>query len=110
VQAVGLLILSNVFMTFVWYAHLKNLNDKPWWVAALASWAIALFELPATGAGQPHRLCNHESGLAENHAGGDHAGSVHFVRHVLYATTGQAGLSLGRSVFDRWVFFMFRAG
>jgi hypothetical protein len=44
VQAVGLLILSNVFMTFVWYAHLKNLNDKPWWIAALASWAIALFE------------------------------------------------------------------
>lgn len=43
-QAVGLLILSNVFMTFVWYAHLKNLNDKPWWIAALASWAIALFE------------------------------------------------------------------
>lgn len=31
-------------MTFVWYAHLKNLNDKPWWIAALASWAIALFE------------------------------------------------------------------
>jgi uncharacterized protein (DUF486 family) len=31
-------------MTFAWYAHLKNLNDRPWWVAALASWAIALFE------------------------------------------------------------------
>jgi uncharacterized protein (DUF486 family) len=33
-----------VFMTFAWYAHLKNLNDKPWWIAALASWSIALFE------------------------------------------------------------------
>lgn len=43
-QAAGLLILSNVFMTFAWYAHLKNLNDKPWWIAALASWGIALFE------------------------------------------------------------------
>jgi uncharacterized protein (DUF486 family) len=43
-QAAGLLILSNVFMTFAWYAHLKNLNDKPWMVAALVSWGIALFE------------------------------------------------------------------
>ncbi|MEW6444441.1 MAG: DMT family protein [Pseudomonadota bacterium] len=44
VQAAGLLVLSNVFMTFAWYAHLKNMNDKPWWIAALASWGIALFE------------------------------------------------------------------
>jgi uncharacterized protein (DUF486 family) len=40
----GLLIASNVFMTFAWYAHLKNLSAKPWWIAALASWGIALFE------------------------------------------------------------------
>jgi uncharacterized protein (DUF486 family) len=40
----GLLVLSNVFMTFAWYAHLKNLSAKPWWIAALASWGIALFE------------------------------------------------------------------
>ena len=39
-----LLTLSNVFMTFAWYAHLKELGDKPWFVAALASWGIALFE------------------------------------------------------------------
>ena len=44
VQAAGLLVMSNVFMTFAWYAHLKNLNDKPWWIAALLSWGIALFE------------------------------------------------------------------
>jgi len=43
-QTVLLLVASNVFMTFAWYAHLKNLNDKPWFVAALASWGIALFE------------------------------------------------------------------
>ena len=43
-QAIVLLTLSNVFMTFAWYAHLKNLNDKPWFVAAFASWGIALFE------------------------------------------------------------------
>jgi len=41
----GLMLLaSNVFMTFAWYAHLKNLAAKPWWIAALASWGIALFE------------------------------------------------------------------
>jgi uncharacterized protein (DUF486 family) len=39
-----LLAASNVFMTFAWYAHLKNLADRPWWYAALASWGIALFE------------------------------------------------------------------
>ncbi len=40
----GLLILSNVFMTFAWYAHLRNLGGKPWLIAALISWGIALFE------------------------------------------------------------------
>ena len=40
----GLLIASNVFMTFAWYAHLKDLSAKPWWIAALVSWGIALFE------------------------------------------------------------------
>lgn len=39
-----LLTLSNVFMTFAWYAHLKELSDRPWIVAALVSWGIALFE------------------------------------------------------------------
>ncbi len=44
VRTALLLALSNVFMTFAWYAHLKNLNHRAWWVAALASWGIALFE------------------------------------------------------------------
>ena len=39
-----LLVLSNVFMTFAWYAHLKNMSGKPWILAALASWGIAFFE------------------------------------------------------------------
>ncbi len=39
-----LLMMSNVFMTFAWYAHLRNMHDKTWYVAALASWSIALFE------------------------------------------------------------------
>jgi uncharacterized protein len=39
-----LLVLSNVFMTFAWYAHLRNMASRPWYVAALVSWGIALFE------------------------------------------------------------------
>ncbi len=44
VLSVLLLTASNVFMTFAWYAHLKELNHKPWIVAAMVSWGIALFE------------------------------------------------------------------
>ena len=43
-QSILLLTASNVFMTFAWYAHLKNLAHKPWIIAALVSWGIALFE------------------------------------------------------------------
>lgn len=44
VQTTGLLLLSNLFMTFAWYGHLKNLQSKAWYVAAIVSWGIALFE------------------------------------------------------------------
>ena len=54
-QTAGLLILSNVFMTFAWYGHLRNLSSKSWLVAALISWGLALFEyllqVPATRIG-----------------------------------------------------------
>ena len=43
-RTVVLLALSNVFMTFAWYAHLRNLSERPWYVAAFVSWGIALFE------------------------------------------------------------------
>jgi hypothetical protein len=43
-RTVLLLTASNIFMTFAWYAHLKHLNDRKWWIAALVSWGIALFE------------------------------------------------------------------
>ena len=50
-----LLTCSNVFMTFAWYGHLKNLSSKPWWIAALVSWLIALaeymFQVPANRIG-----------------------------------------------------------
>ena len=44
VTTVVLLMLSNIFMTFAWYAHLRNLNDRPWYLAAMLSWGIAFFE------------------------------------------------------------------
>jgi len=43
-RTAGLLILSNIFMTFAWYGHLRNLHDRKWYIAALVSWGIALFE------------------------------------------------------------------
>jgi uncharacterized protein len=43
-QTVLLLTASNVFMTFAWYAHLRDLSAKPWYIAAFVSWGIALFE------------------------------------------------------------------
>lgn len=44
VRTTFLLILSNIFMTFAWYGHLKNLSDRKWYIAAFVSWGIALFE------------------------------------------------------------------
>ncbi len=55
VWSIGLLVISNIFMTFAWYAHLKDLNHKPWIIAALVSWGIALleylFQVPANRIG-----------------------------------------------------------
>jgi uncharacterized protein (DUF486 family) len=44
VQTTILLLLSNLFMTYAWYGHLRTLNDKPWFLAALISWGVAFFE------------------------------------------------------------------
>jgi uncharacterized protein (DUF486 family) len=41
---IAMLLISNIFMTFAWYAHLKDMSQKPWIIAALISWGIALFE------------------------------------------------------------------
>lgn len=44
IKTIFLLVLSNVFMTYAWYGHLKTLGSKPLWIAILASWAVAFFE------------------------------------------------------------------
>ena len=60
VKTIGLLVCSNVFMTFAWYAHLRDMKAKPWFIAALVSWGIALFEyllqVPANRIG--HQVMN----------------------------------------------------
>ncbi|HEX9085864.1 MAG TPA: DMT family protein, partial [Gemmatimonadaceae bacterium] len=43
-KTASLLIISNIFMTFAWYGHLRNLSDRKWYIAVLISWGIALFE------------------------------------------------------------------
>ncbi len=60
ITTVVLLCCSNVFMTFAWYGHLRNLSHRPWFIAALVSWGIALFEyllqVPANRIG--HQVLN----------------------------------------------------
>ncbi len=57
-QAIGLLLISNVFMTFAWYGHLKNMSTKPLWIVVLVSWGIALleycFQVPGNRIGSQH--------------------------------------------------------
>lgn len=43
-KTIGLLLLSNIFMTYAWYGHLKTLGNKPLWIAILVSWGVAFFE------------------------------------------------------------------
>jgi hypothetical protein len=57
---VSLLVISNIFMTFAWYGHLKDLADKPWFIAVIISWLIAFFEylvqVPANRYGNANHL------------------------------------------------------
>ena len=71
-KTIGLLLMSNVFMTFAWYGHLKY-KTSPLYIAILVSWGIAFFEycLPVTG--QPHGFRPFIDGAAQNHPGNHHA-------------------------------------
>jgi uncharacterized protein (DUF486 family) len=85
-----LLTLSNIFMTFAWYAHLKKLNDQKWYIAALMSWGIALFEyllqVPA------NRIWLHPIKVTpiEDSTRGYHASRFRAVRHLLHAPASEA--------------------
>jgi hypothetical protein len=93
-QTIALLILSNLFMTFAWYGHLKNLQGSKWYIAAIASWSIALFryliQVPA------NRIdCSLDAAAAQNHAGGRHALDFRAVFHLVHEATHAAQLSVG---------------
>ncbi len=98
VTTVLLLTASNVFMTFAWYAHLKDLSHKPWIVAALISWGIALFEyllqVPANRIG--FSVLHARS--AQDPAGGDHAKRVRSVCRFVYEAAAEPELPVDRAV------------
>ncbi len=85
IRTVVLLGISNVFMTFAWYAHLRNLNDKKWYIAALLSWGLALFEylfqVPANRIGHSQV----QLGTVEDSPRDYHACCVRPIRPFLHA-------------------------
>jgi uncharacterized protein (DUF486 family) len=83
VRTTLLLIGSNVFMTFAWYGHLKNLHDGRWYVAALASWGIALLEYLLQVPANPHWLQSINCRATQDHPGGGFR--VRTVRGALHA-------------------------
>ena len=97
-RTAGLLLLSNVFITFAWYAHLRDLAHRLWYIAALVSWGIALFEYLLQVSGEPDRLHRVFPGAAQGPAGGHHAGGVRSLRGCVYATGASARLPLGRTL------------
>ena len=98
-------------MTFAWYGHLKNLDQRAWLLAALVELGHRAVRVPAAGAGQPHRLRRrHHAGAAQDHAGSDHAGGVRAVRGVLHGPAAQARLSCGPALcLVGAVYFIFRS-
>ena len=100
-ETVVLLLYSNTFMTFAWYAYLRNLHDKAWYIAALVSWGIALFEsllqAPANRLGYGVLNLAQLKILTRNH----HPVGIHAIRRVLHAPAGEERLSLGWCLFAR---------
>ena len=94
-----MLAASNLFMTFAWYGHLKHLQSSPWWIAALVSWGIALFEyllqVPANRIGFAGGI---DARAAEDRAGGDHARRLRSLRDALHGRGAQVELPVGGAV------------
>jgi uncharacterized protein (DUF486 family) len=109
-QTTILLVLSNVFMTFAWYAHLKDLNGKPWFIAALVSWGVALAEyllqVPANRIGYTQLSLGQLKILQEAIALSVFVPfAVFYMREPLKLDYLWAALCIGGAVF-----FMFREG
>ena len=106
--SIGLLLCSNVFKTFAWYAHLKSMNHKPWIIAALVSWGIALFEyllqVPANRIG--HTVMS--VGQLKIPARSDHTHRIRPLLYLLSKGRSEMGLSLAGLCILGAVFFVFR--
>jgi hypothetical protein len=87
-------------MTFAWYGHLKNLHDRRWYIAALASWGIPFRISPASTA-EPNRLHSIKCRATQNHPGGDHVIGFRAVRRGAHEGAFEARLSLGWFMFAR---------
>ena len=106
---VGLLVLSNVFMTFAWYGHLKTSREpvvrgRPGRAGAWRSFEY-LLQVPANRIG----YARFSLGAAEDPAGGDHAGRLRAVRSALHGPAAEARLPVGGAVPLGAVYFVFRA-
>jgi hypothetical protein len=88
-------------MTFAWYAHLRNLSERPWYVAALVTWGIALFEYLLQVPAKRFGFQTLSLAQLEDHAGGDHAVRVRAVRGDLHAAADELELCLGGPVHPR---------
>lgn len=91
---IGLLILSNVFMTFAWYGHLKNLSNRAWYIAAAASWGVAFFEYMLQVPGQPDRSHDAFARTAQDHAGSHRTFGLRAVFDLLHEGDAVVELSL----------------
>jgi hypothetical protein len=83
-------------MTFAWYAHLRDLREKPWVIAAMISWGIAFFRIHAAGPGESDRLSDLHAAAAQDHPGGDHARGVRALRGVFHEGDASRGTTPAR--------------
>src|SRR5438045_685535 len=99
-RTASLLIISNIFMTFAWYGHLRNLSDRKWYVAVVISWVIALFEymfmIPANRIGATELSLPQLRFFRKRYAR-----RLRSICGALYETAAAARLSLGGALHRR---------
>jgi hypothetical protein len=105
-------VASNVFMTFAWYGHLKNLATAPWYIGGARQLGHCPVRIPVAGAGQPHRLPagRLHARPAQDHAGSDHAGGVRALCAVLHGEPFKLDYLWAALCMVGAVYFIFRSG
>jgi uncharacterized protein (DUF486 family) len=100
------LVVSNVFMTFAWYGHLK-FTDRPLWLVVVASWG-RIWRILIRRAGQPVGQRSLLAGRAQDHAGGDHAVGVRGVRGVYLGARITLNRAVGFALICSGAFFVLK--